>query len=153
MGKPELHFNEHYKKLLLDYDFEFFLKNNIEENQYPKENIQEIYEAYHNTLPTLKQELKQNKKKQYLKYLEGQVRLMFNGGFLPALFKIDGWTKEHSFLRFPEIGENWAYFDLWQKLERRKQQKQQIWDKIVKTGALLAYILTLVKLFEVLLSP
>lgn len=140
-------FDEQHISLVLDYDFEYFLKLDIEENQYPQQQIDEIYSSYENTIKELKTKLKDNKK-QFILYLSGQVRLMFAGNFIPSHFRIDGFTRELSIIDFKGTGEGWAFFELWQKHERRKRTRKMFWGVIVKTGAILAYILTIAKLIE-----
>ena len=147
MAKEKIKFNEHYKALLLERDFEYFLKNDIELGDYNKTDIDTIYSSYHSQQIVLKQRLKENKK-QFLNYLNGQVILMFDGGFLTALFRLDGTTHQHNLIDFKGLGENWAYFELWKKYERKKRFRKNIWNNLTKIGAVLAIILTIVKILE-----
>jgi len=142
-------FDEHHIDLVLDYDFEYFLKLDFEENQYSQHQIDEVYTAYHATIDKLKKKLKDNKK-QFLLFLDGQVRLMFAGNFLPSHFRFDAFTREASIIDFEATGENWAYFELWKKYKRRERTRKKAWEVIVKFGAVLAYILSFIKLMELL---
>jgi len=56
----------------------------------------------------------------------------------------------HTILSFKEYGESWAYFERWQKQERKVKFRKRAWENIVKTGAVLAYILSVIKLLEYL---
>ncbi len=134
------------KKLLAKLDFEFFLMKNAEAEKYKQEDIASMYSSYHLTIKRIKVEAQTNKK-QFNFYSEGQVRKMFTGGFLPALFELDE-SRGHTIFDFPAIGENWAYFKHWQTYYKRKVTKEKIWDVIIKTGSVLAILLSLLKLFE-----
>jgi hypothetical protein len=101
------------KKFLTKLDFEFFLKQNILKEKYSQEEIDRIYSTYKLTTTHIERESKNNKK-QFNYYAEGQVRKMFTGGFLPALFELDEGRKQ-TFLNFDGVGESWAYFYFWQK--------------------------------------
>ncbi|WP_017732420.1 hypothetical protein [Nafulsella turpanensis] len=147
MPRSELPFDQQNKDLLLDYDFGYFLHKDFEENNYSQEDIKAIYDTYRQSKKRVGEQI-QKTKKQALLYLEGQVRLMFTGGLLPALFRIDGVTKEQSILHFSGYGENWAYFELWQKHRLKERNRKKAWDSIVKGGAVLAYILSFLKIME-----
>ena len=90
-------------------------------------------------------------KKQFNYYAEGQVRKMFTGGLLPAMFELDEGRK-HTLWDFPGIGENWAYFNHWQIYYKRKITREKIWDFIIKTGSILAFLLSVLKIIE-LITP
>lgn len=137
------------KELLIQYDYEFFLKQHIQQNNYTPQEIEQIYNSYNQHTRHLKQQLKKNKK-QFLLYLDGMVRFAVQGGYLPAHFLIDGWTRELQIIRFEATGKDWANFDLWKKYERRKLQRKKLWDRIVKTGAILAYLLSAWKVYEII---
>lgn len=134
------------KKLLSELDFEFFLKQNIETERYNQSDVDVMYNGYKTALADIKDKARANKR-QYNYYTEGQVRKMFTGGFLPALFGLDE-TRKHTIFRFDDIGENWAYFQYWQKYYKRKITEEKIWDYIVKIGSILAIILSIIKFFE-----
>ncbi len=134
------------KKLLSKLDFEYFLNQNIEKEKYSDENIKSIHLGFENTNKIIKSKV-QNNKKQYNLYVEGQVRKMFTGGLLPAIFELDG-GRRNTFVDFPAVGENWAYFKHWQTYYKRKITREKVWDILTKTGTILAFILSLMKLFE-----
>lgn len=134
------------KKLLSKLDFEYFLKQNIEEEKYGKEYIDEMYTSFNDNYKILKQKTKVNRKQFYL-YHEGNVRKMFTGGFLTAIFLLDE-GRTHRLLDFKEVGLNWAIFNLWSKNYRRKITFEKVWDIIIKTGSLLAIVLSIVKITE-----
>jgi len=135
------------KELLSKLDLEFFLTQNFNENDYSEKEKDDLYVSYYETLKTLKSKLKKDKK-QANYYLEGQVRKMFTGGLLPALFHLDE-GKNFRLFDFKEIGKDLAYFKLWQNYYKRKVTSQKIWNIIVKTGSLLAILLTIIKIFEI----
>lgn len=145
--KTDLNFEDkETKELLSKFDFEYFLKENIEVEQYSKEDIDQIYTAFKSTTVDLKKRAKKNKK-QFLHFLEGQVRKGFTGGFLPAMFHLDR-GRSHRFIDFPGVGENWAYFKFWADNYKRKVTLKKVWDIIVKVGSVLAIILSIIKLWE-----
>jgi hypothetical protein len=134
------------KALLAKLDFEFFLKQNIEAEKYSQADIDKVYSSYHQTTKLIRTKA-QADKKQFNYYAEGQVRKMFTGGFLPALFELDE-NRVHTMFDFPAIGENWAYFKHWQTYQKRKITKEKIWDVIIKAGSVLAFLLSFLKLIE-----
>ena len=145
--KTNLNFElEETKKLLSKLDFEFFLKQNIEKEKYNQSDIDKIYSSYNQTLQEIKTKA-QAGKKQFHYSAEGQVRKMFTGGFLPALFELDE-SRGHTIFDFPAIGENWAYFKYWQIYKKRKITKEKIWNVTVKVGGVLAIILSVLKFLE-----
>lgn len=144
----DLRFDVEMKELLCKYDFEFFVKQNIQEQKYPIENVNEIYSRYKEVKRELKNELSKNKK-QYFLYLDGQVGKMFSGGLLPSLFNLND-VRQHVFLDFPAIGENWAYFEIWQNRYKNKITKKKLWKGIIATGSILGIILSIWKLIEVI---
>ena len=147
MPREKLKFNSYFKELLLERDFKYFMEMEIAEGDYLEEDINSIYDSYRKHSEDIKTQLRKNKK-QFLNYLYGQVILMFDGGFLPALFRLDGFTRSSQILDFEGYGESYAYFKFWQKYERRKRNRQTAWDYITKVGAILAISLTIVKLLE-----
>jgi hypothetical protein len=126
MPRKELPFDKDHKELLLDYDFGYFMLKNFEEKNYSQDDIKAIYDTYCQTKKQVEKQLQKNKK-QALLYLEGQVRLMFTGGLLPALFRIDGFTKEQTILHFSGYGENRAYFELWQNTDAKSRIEKRFW--------------------------
>ncbi len=99
----------------------------------------------------IKQVKSKKNKKQFNYYAEGQVRKMFTGGFLPALFELDE-TRRHTIHNFQGIGDSWAYFAYWQKYQKRKVSKEKVWDVLIKTGSILGILLSIIKLFDFLKS-
>jgi len=145
--KTNLNFEDRdTKELLSKYDFEFFLKQNIEEEKYSQEDIDILYTSYKTSLKDLKLKYKKNKK-QANYFWEGQVRKMFTGGFLPALFHLDE-GKKNTIFEFQGVGHNLAYFKLWQDYYKRKMTAKKVWDTVVKVGSVLAIILSIIKLWE-----
>jgi len=134
------------KELLAILDFEFFLKQNIEAERYSQADIDKIYSSYYQTKKAIETKAKANKK-QFNYYTEGQVRKMFTGGFIPALFELDE-SREHVLFDFPAVGESWAYFNHWQTYQKRKITKEKIWNVVVKIGSVLAILLSFLKLIE-----
>jgi hypothetical protein len=147
MSSRGLKLDSYHKELLLERDFEFFLKITLEQQKYSQKDIDIIYNSYNSKKKDLYKKLNQDKK-QFLLYLYGQVILQFEGGFLPTLFRFDGSTRNLQILDFKQEGIEWATFHIWQKYERRKMKRKNIWDYITKTGAILAIALTLIKLYQ-----
>jgi hypothetical protein len=138
------------KKLLSKLDIDFFLKQNFEAEKYSESDIGLLYLSYEDTLKKLKVTEKKNKK-QFFLFTEGKVRKMFIGGFLPNLFELDGDIRKFSILsnRFQDVGHDLAYFNYWQKHQRRKITNDKIWDYTIKVGSIAGILLTIWKLLEV----
>ena len=142
-----LTFEDKETKLLLSrLSFQYFLDRNIETERYSEEQIAQMHTKYREVLALIKHRTPGSGLQQRY-YLEGQVRKMFLGGFLPALFQLND-AKKFSFFDFEAVGENWAYFDRWQTLYKRKVLLDKMWDIIIKTGSLLAIILSILKVLE-----
>ncbi len=149
--KTDLNFEDKStKELLSKLDIEFFLKQNFDKKKYDEIEINEVYSNYKIHKKELKEKSKKNKK-QFDFYVEGQIRKMFTGGFLPAIFELDT-GRELNIFDFAGIGESWAYFDYWRKYYKRKLKKERIWGYLVKIGSVLAFILTLLKLYDLLIK-
>lgn len=147
--KTNLNFDhKETKKLLSKLDFEFFLKQNIEKEKYEKIDIDKIYSSYKTTSIQIKTKGKDNKK-QFYYYTEGQVRKMFTGGLLTSLFELDE-NRGVAIGNFLAVGDNWAYFSYWQKRYKRKIKAETVWEIVIKTGSILAIILTILKVWSVL---
>jgi len=136
------------KTLLSKLDFEYFLRQNIEVENYKTDDVNKIFSSYKKLKAELKIKSSQNKK-QFYYFSEGQVRKMYTGGLLPSMFELDEGRK-HTIFEFEPIGENWAYFDYWKKAYHRKLTNEKIWDIVVKTGSILAFILSVFKLYDIL---
>jgi hypothetical protein len=67
---------------------------------------------------------------------------MFVGGFLPAMFQLDE-SSYQRLLDFPNVGVNWAFFELWATLYRRKVCKKKVWQFILKLGSVLGILIAL----------
>lgn len=141
-----------YKDSLLDYDFGYFLDLELKEKHYAEKDIQAVHLVHKQTLNQLNLKRQKNKK-QFRLYLEGQVHLMFAGNLLPSLFRMDGWTRSADILDFKSIGEDWAYFEAWQKMERKHQRKKKAWEIVVKIGAVLAYLLAILRIIGFFTEP
>jgi hypothetical protein len=136
------------KELISKLDFEFFLNQNINKENYPKESVSEIKKEFDLCHKELRNKSKTNRNQFYF-YSEGQVRKMFTGGFLPALFELDE-SRRHTISDFKAVGENWAYFEYWSINYRKKQRKEKLWENTIRVGSILAFILTALKLYEIL---
>ena len=136
------------RKFYSKADYEFFLKHHAKEN--PNFDFSELHRGYNDTMTNLKEKLKRNKKQQIL-LLDSQVRKMHSGGLLPNIFNITRARSYKSIDLYAE-GENLAYFKLWQKYEKRKFWKKEFWDIVIKIGAILGFVLTVIKIIEILKS-
>ena len=144
----DLKYDKETKELLCKYDYKYFVELNIGTERYSEENVDIIYRTYKDTKQKIKEASARNRK-QYLLYLEGHVGKMFNGGLLPSLFNLNE-IRQRVFLDFPAIGENWAYFEAWQKYYNRKFTKKKLWNGTVLVGSILGIFLSILKLVEVL---
>lgn len=136
------------KELLTKLNFEYFLNRNIREEKYTEENIQKLYSSFKSNQARIRMEVKENPK-QFNYFCEGQVRKMFTGGLLTSHFNLDD-TRELTIIDFAEYGTNWAYFMHWQQNQKNQLKKEKIWNSLIKTGAILGIILSIMKLFEIL---
>ncbi len=136
------------KELLSKLDFEYFLNQNIQQNNYTEQDIKTIHQSFEVFKQEVLDKSKKNKK-QFFYYCEGQVRKMFTGGLIPALFELDE-SRGFHIGDFSATGENWAFYQYWRKVYKRKLKREKIWDILVKTGSILAFILTAFKLYEIL---
>lgn len=136
------------KKLLSKMGFEYFMKQHLSTEKYNQIDIDNIYKSYKTTSLQLKNRQKENRAQFYF-FCEGQVRKMFTGGFLPSLFGLNE-TRRQTFIDFPAVGESWAYFKVWQKHYKRKMTLEKTWDVIVKSGSVLAILLSIIKVLEYL---
>ncbi|HAF27803.1 MAG TPA: hypothetical protein DCG75_02035 [Bacteroidales bacterium] len=139
------------KELISKLNFEFFLNQNIDKENYSKESISDIEKEFEICQRELKNKSKANRNQFYF-YAEGQVRKMFIGGFLPALFELDE-SRSHTITDFKAVGESWAYFQYWSDKYRKKLRKEKLWVNFVRVGSILAFILTALKLYEILTKP
>lgn len=149
MSNDELHFNDEFRELILEMDLKYFLNEDLDIQNISEADRHIIQVAFDNTSAEILTRYNKNRKQCRL-WLEGIIRLQWYGGYLPSTFKIDGKTREIQFLNFEATGENWAYFEFWQKLERKRKFWKVTWDKITKIGAVLAIILTLIKIISLI---
>ncbi|MDR3652595.1 MAG: hypothetical protein P4L34_06455 [Paludibacter sp.] len=147
--KSNLNFeNDDTKKLLCKLDYGYFLRLNFEEENYNQKDIDVINEAFKTTTKQLNEKAKLNSL-QFNLYSETKVRKMFTGGSLLATFGLDE-SRKNTIYDFKSTGEDWAYFNHWQKYYKRKITLNKVWNIVIKTGSVLAIILSILKLFEFL---
>ncbi len=126
-------------------DYEFFLKHHLKKTS--RDNLSELYRGYDDMMDRLKKELKINKKQQLL-LIDSYIRKMHSGGLLPNVFNLTKSIGYNTIDLFAE-GENMAYFKVWQKYEKRRYFYKRIWDKIIKIGAILGFVLSIIKILEI----
>ncbi len=130
------------------YDYGFFLERHFEQHTYPPENVEIIYSSYKEAGKKLKEKLKKNKT-QTLFHIDGRVRALHGSGILPKRFELASrGTGTGSILNFVGEGESWAYFDIWQRYEKFKIFRRRFWETIIKIGALLGILLSIIKVIE-----
>jgi hypothetical protein len=142
--------NEDTKELLSRFDFDFFVRQNAKAERYSQADMDVLYSTYEKTLGELRVKFKKEKKQANL-FLEGQVRKMFTGGFLPALFELDEGRK-HTMFDFKQIGHDLAFFKLWQEYYKKRVTTKKIWTILTRVGSVLAIILSVIKLWETFLQ-
>lgn len=140
-----------FRELALDMDFGYFLDGDLDEANVPAADRQAIRTAFEEETARLRKRYRDNRKHCRL-WLETRVRMQWQGGMLPAQFRLDGFTKRLGFHDYNHLGREWALFDFWQKLERRRRLIKLSWDRTTKIGAVLAILLTLLKLYEVVVG-
>lgn len=145
--KTELTFEDSdTKKLLTKLDFEYFLRQNFRAESYQQTAIDKLYEAFKDKSEDLRKRAGENRRQLHL-YAEGQVRKMFTGGLLPTLFHLND-LRGLTITDFAGVGGNWAYFDHWQRYHKRTLRREKAWTIIVRTGSILAFVLSFLKLLE-----
>jgi len=122
------------REMYAERDFKFFLQKNIKENNYPQSDIDQIHAGYDTKKLELIKEVKLNKR-QTLLYLDGIMLKLVNGGFLTSLFGLNE-TRKLIIIRFFDCGTDWAYFDLWQKYERKRMFKKKLWSGFTKVKSI-----------------
>lgn len=142
--------SDNIKELYTRYDYEFFLKRNLERGSYSPEDIAEVYTSYQNVKSGLKKEIKQNRRQMYF-LIEGRIKKLHAQGILPMRFKLSE-RRSGGILNFEAEGESWAYFDLWKRNEKKKLLRKRLWDVTIKIGALLGFALTIMKILDTLTS-
>lgn len=140
--------DDHTRDLYSKYDFRYFLDRHIDQNTYGSKDLEALHAAYSKVKSDLKRELKENRR-QSLYALDGMIRKAHSGGLLPSLFNLDESRGTGDFTNFEEIGKNWAYFEIWSRAERKKIFRKNLWDVMVKTGALLGILLAIIKIVEI----
>lgn len=145
--KCELSFEEpSTKELLSKVDFEYFLQCNVEESEYPAKALEAIHVRFASTTAELRKRSRKRPAQLHL-YAEGQVRKMFNGGLLPTLFHLND-IREMTIGDFDAMGDNWAYFNHWQRRYKRTVTRAKVWNIVVGTGSILAFILSFIELLK-----
>jgi len=144
----DLKFDREMKDALCKYNFRYFIEQNVASKNYKQEDVDKIHRGYERKKKKLEAEYLNNRK-QYFLYLEGQVAKMFRGGLLPGLFNLND-IREEIILDFEGVGENWAYFEIWSRVNRRKVTAKKIWMIVVSIGSILGIVLTITKILEVL---
>ena len=134
------------KELLSKYDMAYFFEENTSRNKYDPTNVKLVELSYKHHEQLLKTKIVNNKTQAYY-LLDSYVRQMFTGGLLPSMFGLNDLSQIEIIL-FDDFGENWAHFDAWQKLYKQKNRSEKIWNIIVKTGTVLAFLLSFIKLYE-----
>ena len=136
---------EEVKHLLLDRDFEFYLKLNFEENTYQEVEKKMLYKTYSDTKKLLEKKIKENPK-QYQLYIEAVVKKCSDT--IIHFFKLS--DLDNTMFDLPAYGEMWAYFEFWQKHEKRKLKWQNFWKYSTRIGVTLAYLLTIAKIIDII---
>lgn len=147
MVDPSLPFTEEAtKRLLCSFDFEVFFRINSAALEY---SPLLVYKAYASRSATKRSflDLKVHRKQHFL-YLEGQVNKMYNGGLLPSLFNLNE-VREFTIKDFSAFGDNWAYFDEWHKIKRRKLFWKDAWVRFVKIGSVITVVISAITLYKV----
>lgn len=142
--------DDEIRKLYIQYDYAFFTEENLRSNEYPSKDIQVMKASYKETKQLLLRKIKSNKR-QGLFFLDGDIRKMHSGGLLPARFNLDE-TRSWTILDFEAEGECWACFDVWKKFEKRRYRRKNLSELIVKIGSILGIALSVLKIFELLVS-
>lgn len=73
-------------------------------------------------------------------------------GFLPSFLGLKGGVYSRTTIDFKGFGDSWAYFDQWQKYERRKFKRKTAWDYITKVGAVLAILLNILTIWNLIVG-
>jgi hypothetical protein len=149
MNPPPLSFDDKTIDLLLDRDMKYFIEKDLNSGRYHQDQVSLLHVSYADELGICLKEIKKDKK-QYRHHLYGAVMIMWSGGFLPALFRLDGWTRRFSITDFEGAGRDWARFTIWQTYARRKRTSKRLWNYVTKVGSVLGIGLTIVKLWELL---
>lgn len=100
----------------------------------------------------LKEELKTNRR-QTLLHIDGLIRKSHEGNSLLTLFGLDPSRSTEIFGDgFGEYGKEYANFAIWSKNERQKIRTKNFWDIAIKSGAIMGFTLTVIKIIEELKS-
>ena len=147
MADHSLPFSEEYRDKLLDMDFNYFLDDHLKDELHAIDDKAKISESFKISTTEIEKRYQKDKKQCRL-WLEGLVRLQWHGGMLPAHFRLDGSTKKLNYFDPTNTGKEQAYFQYWQKLERKRRFWRLTWDKVTKVGAVLAILLSIIKLID-----
>ncbi|WP_223653147.1 hypothetical protein [Hymenobacter psoromatis] len=134
------------RRLYCRYDYAYFVRRNLAENDYTKSEVQEMHDGRLAKLKELQRAIKNNKK-QALHSIEGGIRKMHSGGHLPSHFELNE-MRSYGILDFAGCGESWAYFEVWRKYERWRLFWKDFWNVVMKVGACLGIVLTVLKVIE-----
>jgi hypothetical protein len=136
------------RRNILDYDPTFFLQKGLEQEERSQEEISRFFEIWRSTRSEIEEHYKANKKQIKL-YLDGQVRLQWEGGMIPARFGLDGWTRDLKVIDLEQEAIQWAHFELWQGIERRKRFWRRT-GRIAKWTLSGGFLLAIMKAYELL---
>lgn len=154
MGKPQRIYSAGYemKRLLVQFDTEYFLNAHLTETEskYSNEEIAIVQQSYADALNSLTKKYSKNKKQEFLK-IEGVVRKMYDGGMLLSAFGLDNRSKSLTIHKgqFAEYGEEFAYFELWRRKQKDKFIRNDFWKWLTRAGAVVAFILSAIKIAEI----
>lgn len=151
MPREKLPFSQEYRDLILDRDWRYFMNEDPVKTKLSEHDLAALNVGFETKTAEIQKKYKKNRKQCRL-LLEGEIRLQWACGFLPAYLKIDGYTKGLGTTDYKKLGEEWASFAFWQKLERKRRFWKISWDRITKIGAVLAILLSVLKLIEAI-SP
>ncbi len=140
--------DEDTRRLYCMYDYHYFLERNIHQREYERTSIDQIHKAHQTTCEKLRKMLKENSRQAFY-HIDGKIRNLHTSGQLPSRLELSQ-GGSGTVMNFEGEGEAWAYFETWKKIEKVRILKRRIWDMIIKTGALLGFLLTIIKLVEVL---
>lgn len=136
--------DEPTRKFYSKGDYEFFLKHHLKKSSV--DNLKMLYKGHDDMMARLSKQIKLNKKQQLL-LVESYIRKMHSGGLLPNVFNLTKSIHYKTIDLYAE-GENMEYFKIWQKYQKRKYLKKNIWNNIIKIGSLLGFVLSIIKILE-----
>ena len=149
MGKLShiIELDDKTRELYANFDYSFFLDEHLKESNYSNDQIKEIERGYSETKSKLEKNLRKNKR-QYKYIIDGCIRKCHSGGALPTRFKLNELRSPDRIINFYAEGEIMAYFEKWKKFEKYRIRSKKAWGFIVRTGAILGFALTIIKIIE-----